>query len=126
MKETPELIIEAASHTDSRGPRAYNQKLSERRAKSTVDYIVSKGISRDRISAKGYGESQLINNCKDGVRCGIEKHKLNRRTEFVIVNKQVLNLFRETNTIDKNNKQAGVISTPKVTTAPPRSPVKKG
>ena len=125
MKENPALIIEAASHTDSRGPRAYNQKLSERRAKSTVDYIVSKGISRDRITAKGYGESQLINNCKDGVRCGIEKHKLNRRTEFVIVNKQVLNLPKEDKAVAKNNA-VQTVSTPKVTSAPPKSPVKEG
>ena len=126
MKETPELIIEAASHTDSRGPKSYNQKLSERRAKSTVDYIVSKGVSRDRITAKGYGESQLINNCQDGVRCGIEKHKLNRRTEFIIVNKQVLKSTEEKEALVQSNKKSDVISTPKVTSAPPKSPVKEG
>ena len=126
MKETPALIIEAASHTDSRGPKAYNQKLSERRAKSTVDYIVSKGIDRDRISAKGYGESQLINKCKDGVRCRIEDHKLNRRTEFIIVNKQVLNQSSDPKTVAEKQKKTSVISTPKVTTAPPKSPVKEG
>ena len=91
MKENPALIVESASHTDSRGPRAYNQRLSEKRSKAAVDYIVSKGIERSRITAKGYGESQLINSCQDGVRCSIEKHRLNRRTEFVIMNKQVLN-----------------------------------
>lgn len=126
MKENPALIIEAASHTDSRGPRSYNQKLSERRAKSTVNYIVSNGISRDRISAKGYGESQLINNCTDGVRCGIEKHKLNRRTEFVIVNKQVLNLPKESKAVAEKKKTVKIVSTPKVTSAPPKSPVKEG
>ncbi len=126
MKENPGLIIEAASHTDSRGPRTYNQKLSERRAQSTVNYIVSKGISRNRITAKGYGESQLINNCKDGVRCGIEKHKLNRRTEFVILNKQALKQDAEPKTLVDAKTDAKVISTPKVTTAPPKSPVKEG
>ncbi|MDJ0646901.1 MAG: OmpA family protein [Flavobacteriaceae bacterium] len=126
MKENPTLIIEAASHTDARGPKTYNQKLSERRAKSTVNYIVSKGISKDRITAKGYGESQLINNCKDGVRCGIEKHKLNRRTEFVIVNKQALNLPKENKPITEKKKTVQTISTPKVTSAPAKSPVKEG
>lgn len=129
MKENPSLIIEAASHTDSRGPKSYNQGLSERRANSTVNYIVSKGISRDRITAKGYGESQLINNCSDGVRCGIEKHKLNRRTEFVIVNKQVLNAPKGTKTTvatTERDKKVEVVSTPKVTSSPPKSPVKEG
>ena len=127
MKQNPGLMIEAASHTDSRGPRAYNQKLSERRAQSTVNYIVSKGISKDRITAKGYGESQLINNCKDGIRCGIEKHKLNRRTEFVILNKQALKQNTVTpKSLAKSNSDSKVISTPKVTTASPKSPVKEG
>ncbi len=96
MKENTDLIIESGSHTDSRGTKAYNQILSERRAKATVDYIVSKGIEASRIKSKGYGESQLLNNCKDGVRCKIVDHKLNRRTEFVLVNKQANN-YRKTN-----------------------------
>ena len=97
MKANPDIEVESASHTDSRGTRAYNQGLSERRAKATVDYIVSKGIERARIKSKGYGETQLLNECKDGVRCTIPKHKLNRRTEFVIVNKHVLNKPKESN-----------------------------
>lgn len=95
MKANPELKIEAASHTDAIGPKYYNQKLSERRAKSTVKYIVSKGIDASRITAKGYGESQPINGCSDNRRCTIKQHRLNRRTEFVIVNKHVLNLPEE-------------------------------
>lgn len=98
MKENPELQIEAASHTDAIGPKYYNQKLSERRAKSTVRYIVSQGIDASRITAKGYGESQPINDCRDGKRCTIQQHRLNRRTEFVIVNKQVLNLPEDDDT----------------------------
>ncbi len=86
MNEYPELLIEAGSHTDSRGKDKYNQKLSERRAKSTVDYIVSKGIGKDRLALHGYGESQLVNNCKNGVKCSDEEHELNRRTEFQIMN----------------------------------------
>lgn len=86
MKEHPSMIIEAGSHTDSRATEAYNQILSEKRAKATMNYIVSKGISRDRIRAKGYGEMQLVNNCSSFVKCTRQQHQLNRRTEFVIVN----------------------------------------
>lgn len=88
MKENTSLIIESESHTDSRGTKAYNQILSQRRAKATVDYIISKGIDANRINSKGYGESKLLNNCADGVRCKVEDHKMNRRTDFVIKNKQ--------------------------------------
>ena len=127
MKENPALNIESASHTDSRGSKTYNQKLSERRAKATVNYIVSKGISRDRITAKGYGESQLLNKCADGVRCGIEKHKLNRRTEFVIMNTQVLNSPKESKPklVDKEIKTKKT-TTARVTTAPPKGSVIEG
>jgi len=86
MKQYPEIKIEAGSHTDARGKEASNQRLSERRANSTVAYIISKGIAKDRLTAKGYGESQLINKCEDGVECSEEEHQLNRRTEFVITN----------------------------------------
>ena len=85
MAENPEVKVELSSHTDSRGSNKYNQKLSEKRAQSAVDYILSKGITADRITAKGYGEERLINNCKNGVRCTKEEHRMNRRTEFVIL-----------------------------------------
>jgi outer membrane protein OmpA-like peptidoglycan-associated protein len=86
MKEHPSMMIEGGSHTDSRAREAYNQKLSEKRARSTVDYIVTGGIDRSRIASKGYGEMQLVNNCSSFVKCSREEHQLNRRTEFVIVN----------------------------------------
>ncbi|MBT8297652.1 MAG: OmpA family protein, partial [Maribacter sp.] len=87
MTEYPNMVIKIESHTDSRGPRVYNQYLSERRAKSTRDYIISKGIEARRIqSAKGYGEERLINECNGRVRCTEVKHLLNRRSEFIIVN----------------------------------------
>ena len=87
MQKYPELIIEGGSHTDSRGTFKYNEGLSSRRAKSTVDYIINKGmISSSKISSKGYGERQLVNGCADGVRCSESEHQFNRRTEFVIVN----------------------------------------
>ncbi|WP_421824974.1 OmpA family protein [Flagellimonas oceanensis] len=84
MKEYPQLNIHIESHTDSRGNDAYNMRLSERRAKSTLEWLVEKGIDRDRLSSKGYGESQLINNFSNGVNCSKEAHQLNRRSMFII------------------------------------------
>ncbi len=63
---------------------AYNMQLSERRAKSTLEWLVHKGIDRSRLSSKGYGESQLINNCSNGVYCSEDDHQLNRRSMFII------------------------------------------
>lgn len=85
MNKYPDLIIICGSHTDSRATDDYNMWLSERRAKRTVDYIISRGISPDRITAKGYGETQIINECTEGVKCHEYQHQQNRRTEFVIV-----------------------------------------
>lgn len=85
MTRYPEMIIESGSHTDSRGIQGYNVWLSDRRAKSTVTYIIGKGIDPSRITGKGYGESQLINECSDGVDCTEAQHAMNRRTEFVII-----------------------------------------
>lgn len=81
-----ELTIELSSHTDSRGNAAYNQKLSQARAQSCVDYLLKKGIKSSQIKAKGYGESQLVNKCKDGVKCSEDEHQENRRTEVKILN----------------------------------------
>ncbi len=86
MKEHPSMVIEGGSHTDSRAREAYNQILSEKRAKATVDYIIAGGIDPSRLTSKGYGEMQLVNNCSSFVKCKREEHQLNRRTEFVIVN----------------------------------------
>lgn len=86
MREYPELIIHIESHTDSRGNDVYNELLSERRAQSTMAWLVSKGINRDRLSAKGYGEYRLVNECADGVQCSEEAHQLNRRSMFIIQN----------------------------------------
>ena len=96
MKKYPGLIIESGSHTDARGKASYNEALSDRRAKSTVKYIVSKGINPARISGKGFGETKLVNNCVDNdkhtnrVKCTKEEHQLNRRTEFVVVNSKIV------------------------------------
>ena len=86
MTEYPKMVIKIESHTDSRGKKAYNKYLSDKRAKSTRDYIISQGISAERIqSAIGYGEEKLINECNGTVRCTEKKHYLNRRSEFIIV-----------------------------------------
>ncbi|MCM4150221.1 cell envelope biogenesis protein OmpA [Arenibacter sp. N53] len=86
MTEYQDMVIKIESHTDSRGPDVYNKYLSDKRAKSTRAYLISKGISADRIeSAIGYGEERLINECGNGVRCSSAKHELNRRSEFIIV-----------------------------------------
>lgn len=88
MKNDVELHIELYSHTDSRSSVDYNMKLSQQRAKAAVDYILSGGITKDRMSGKGYGESKLMNRCADGVECTEEEHGKNRRTEFKILRKQ--------------------------------------
>lgn len=85
MRNNPTLKIELSSHTDSRGSDSYNMKLSQKRAQSAVDYIVSKGIERDRMVAKGYGETRLVNNCSNGVKCTPEEHQANRRTEVEVI-----------------------------------------
>ncbi|MDX6181555.1 OmpA family protein [Flavobacterium sp. Fl-77] len=88
MQKFPNIRIKIESHTDARGKDAYNLKLSDNRAKSTRDYIVSQGIEASRIeSAIGYGETRLINNCKNGVKCTDEEHVVNRRSDFIIIHK---------------------------------------
>ncbi|OQX97021.1 MAG: hypothetical protein B6I20_13565 [Bacteroidetes bacterium 4572_117] len=79
------MRIELSSHTDCRGTNSYNVGLSDRRAKSSAKYIKSKISNPERISGKGYGETKLINKCKDGVYCSEDAHQLNRRTEFTII-----------------------------------------
>jgi outer membrane protein OmpA-like peptidoglycan-associated protein len=85
MKSKPGLRIEIMSHTDSRGDDAYNMALSQQRAQSVVNYLVAKGISRNRLVAKGYGETRLTNRCANGVKCSEAEHQKNRRTEFRII-----------------------------------------
>lgn len=85
LQDNPTVHVELGSHTDSRSSHSYNQTLSQNRANAAVDYIVSQGISRSRIVAKGYGETQLLNECKDGTSCTEAQHQLNRRTEFKVI-----------------------------------------
>ena len=84
MLDNPTIWIELGSHTDSRGNDQYNQWLSQSRANSAVQYIIDRGINKNRITAKGYGESMLLNKCSNGVKCSEADHQLNRRTEFKI------------------------------------------
>lgn len=85
MKKNLDIIVESRSHTDARGNDESNLSLSDKRAKSTVEYIISKGIDADRISGKGFGETELLNECSNFVKCSKSKHQMNRRTEFYIV-----------------------------------------
>lgn len=111
MREYPQLVIHIESHTDSRAPYSYNDGLSDKRAQSTRDWLISKGVSSERLTAKGYGERQLLDRClifdecgkeigtydctpeqraspkcSDGVDCSEEEHQLNRRSMFIIQN----------------------------------------
>ena len=86
MREYKELVIHIESHTDSRGDDLYNEILSEKRAQSTLNWLADQGIDRSRLSAKGYGEKQHVNDCSNGVKCTEEEHQLNRRSMFIIQN----------------------------------------
>ncbi|GAB3775137.1 OmpA family protein [Spirosoma horti] len=85
LAKYPSMTIEMRSHTDSRATAAYNKTLSGNRARAAVGYLKSKGISPKRLVAKGYGETELLNKCKDGVNCPEEDHQQNRRTEIKIM-----------------------------------------
>lgn len=84
MKEYPTLEIDVRSHTDSRQTSKYNINLSERRAKSTIEWLIQNGVAPNRLTGKGYGETQLLNSCADDVPCSEEEHQANRRSEFII------------------------------------------
>jgi len=84
MKQYPNMKIDVRSHTDSRQTHKYNEKLSDRRAKSTMSWLVKNGIDANRLTGKGYGETQLVNKCADGVKCSEDEHQANRRSEFII------------------------------------------
>ena len=88
FEENSDLTIEIGSHTDSRGSDSYNADLSQRRAQSVVDYFVSQGVPAEQLSAKGYGESKLINSCTNRIECTEEKHQENRRTTFRVTSSE--------------------------------------
>lgn len=85
INEHPKLLLEISSHTDSRGTAIYNQKLSERRLKSTLDYLFKNGVENDSIDGKAFGEEKLVNECDDNTKCSEDKHAQNRRSEIKII-----------------------------------------
>ncbi len=85
LRKYSSLKIELISHTDSRGSESYNQMLSQKRANSAVKYLITQGISPKRLTAKGYGETQLRNQCANYIDCSEEKHQYNRRTEIKVI-----------------------------------------
>ena len=84
LQKEPQMEISIRSHTDSRASKVYNHQLSTNRAQSTMQWLVRNGIAAKRLKAAGFGESQLLNNCFDGVDCSEAEHQVNRRSEFII------------------------------------------
>lgn len=84
LSQNPTMKLDIRSHTDSRQTFKYNEILSEKRAKSTINWLVKNGVDPSRLTGRGYGETQLVNQCADGVKCSEEEHQLNRRSEFII------------------------------------------
>jgi outer membrane protein OmpA-like peptidoglycan-associated protein len=85
LMSSPNMKVEFSSHTDARGSSAYNLNLSKKRTEMAVSYLISRGVKKENIDGRWYGETELINDCKDGVVCTAEEHKENRRTEIKIV-----------------------------------------
>ncbi|MCR4031322.1 MULTISPECIES: OmpA family protein [Flavobacterium] len=84
LNDYPNMKLDIRSHTDSRATHKYNEALSDRRAKSTIKWLIKNGIAANRLTGKGFGETQLVNKCSDGVKCTEEEHQANRRSEFII------------------------------------------
>ena len=87
MNKFPDMIIQFGSHTDARGGDGYNMWLSQKRASETVSHLISIGADARRITGKGFGETKLVNNCSNNVKCTEIEHQQNRRTEFVVIKK---------------------------------------
>jgi len=85
LNDNPNIRVELSAHTDARGSDWYNLKLSDRRAQSTVKYLVDAGIDKSRLIPKGYGEKKILNQCKNGVTCKDEGHEFNRRVELKVL-----------------------------------------
>ena len=122
MIRFPEMIIRIESHTDSRSPQSYNLRLSQNRATSTRNWLIQRGIAPSRLTAVGYGESQLINRCADGVPCSEAEHQLNRRSMFLIENYSMLPM----SAISTSNRPAQPslqVARPAVNTATTTTPV---
>ena len=84
MTKNSNISVDIGVHTDSRAPDEYNLTLSEQRAQSIMSYIISRGIDANRLTGKGYGETQLLNKCANGVKCTETEHLENQRIEFKV------------------------------------------
>ncbi|MRX40448.1 OmpA family protein [Flavobacterium sp. LC2016-23] len=84
LNDNPNMKLDIRSHTDSRATFKYNENLSDRRAKSTIEWLIGNGVSKNRLTGRGYGETELVNKCADGVPCTEAEHQENRRSEFII------------------------------------------
>ena len=107
MNQYPDMVVELGSHTDAQGNDSYNQRLSQRRAASSKNWLTERGIKSNRIKAVGYGETQIRNHCNNGVKCPDEEHRYNRRTEFKIIAGPTSIKIRETR-LQKANGNGGI------------------
>jgi len=107
MKKYPDMVIELSSHTDAQGNDAYNERLSQRRAQSAKNWMVSKGIKEGRIEAVGYGENNILNDCINGIDCTDELHRVNRRTEFKIISGPTTIEVKKSDLGDQKKKESG-------------------
>ena len=87
LKTNPGLKVEVRSHCDSRGSFGFNRTLSKKRANAVMNYLISNGIERNRLTSNGLGEKELLNNCSNGISCTEEEHQVNRRSEFIVTDK---------------------------------------
>lgn len=108
MNKYQAIVVDIRSHTDSRGKREYNRKLSERRAQSTLEYLVDNGIEKNRLTAQGFGDSEIINQCVQGVECTEEEHQMNRRSEFILMNKDLTLIDASAIKVDYDNSKVSV------------------
>ena len=124
MKKYPDMVIELSSHTDAQGNDAYNERLSQRRAQSAKNWMVSKGIKESRIEAVGYGEEFILNDCFNGIDCSDELHRVNRRTEFKIISGPTTIEVKKSDLGDQKKKDpnAKILITPNKGTVPVTDP----
>ena len=85
MNHFPDIKIQIQSHTDTKAGKRYNQNLSQRRAENTITYLISNKMDESRVSAKGFGETKLVNDCTVWIKCTPEKNEENRRSEFIVI-----------------------------------------
>lgn len=115
LNQYPEMVIELSSHTDSQGISSYNRKLSTRRAESAKRWLTNKGVLEDRIQAVGYGEDVILNQCVNGKKCSDDEHRVNRRTEFKILEgPQTIEIRKEVPKTSQGGTQSFNSNGPKV------------